>query len=177
MGASADEPCSREWRGPDPATVTFRRLIGSVLEVVKHLRVRDEQLPFVGRIETIVEHAPPSSHFHAIAIDGDIVGFFNIDTAYGATYAFSSPGEVGLRAFFIEARHQGKGYGTAAARALAGYVAEHYPDAPSIALTVNCRNRAAHRTYLGAGFADTGELYHGGRAGPQHVMRMTLRDR
>lgn len=41
-------------------------------------------------------------------------------------------------------------------------------------LTVNARNPAARAVYLAGGFADTGELYLGGPAGPQHVMRLPL---
>jgi len=41
-------------------------------------------------------------------------------------------------------------------------------------LTVHTRNAAAIRSYLGAGFEDTGRLYHGGRSGPQHIFRLHL---
>ena len=43
-----------------------------------------------------------------------------------------------------------------------------------IVLSVNVRNPVAIRTYARAGFADTGELYLGGTAGPQHVFELWL---
>ncbi|GGY35516.1 hypothetical protein GCM10008098_30830 [Rhodanobacter panaciterrae] len=39
-----------------------------------------------------------------------------------------------------------------------------------LVLTVNHNNHAALRLYLRAGFHDSGELYHGGRSGPQHLL-------
>lgn len=47
---------------------------------------------------------------------------------------------------------------------------------PAVALTVNRTNPAAYRCYPAGGFADTGRLYRGGRAGAQHILRMALSD-
>ena len=44
-----------------------------------------------------------------------------------------------------------------------------------LVLTVNVANPAAIAAYLRAGFVDTGELFHGGSAGAQHIMLHTLR--
>ncbi len=41
-------------------------------------------------------------------------------------------------------------------------------------LTVNVRNQVARRLYLRHGFSDSGQLYLGGNAGPQHVLRLDL---
>ena len=81
---------------------------------------------------------------------------------------------LGLRAFFIDSSNQGKGYGKAAAMELKPYLVREYSSYSSIALTVNGNNPAAYKCYLGAGFEDTGALYQGGKAGPQHIMRMEL---
>jgi hypothetical protein len=47
-----------------------------------------------------------------------------------------------------------------------------------IVLTVNVRNPVAIRTYRRGGFAEShaaaGALYHGGAAGPQHVLELWL---
>jgi RimJ/RimL family protein N-acetyltransferase len=107
---------------------------------------------------------------------GDIIGFFIIDTAYAQKYAFAQPGDIGLLAYFVDARHQGKGFGKAGVKALYPYLQAQYPNALSVVLTVNCRNLPAIKSYLQGGFEDTQQLYHGGRSGPQHIMRMPLRD-
>jgi len=49
-----------------------------------------------------------------------------------------------------------------------------HPGATRLVLTVNVTNPRAIRTYLKAGFCDTGRLYHGGRLGPQHVLELAL---
>ena len=77
-----------------------------------------------------------------------------------------------LRAFCIDERHPGRGYGTGAARrarALGGRVA---PSADLVVLTVNTANTAARAVYARAGFADTGARYTGS-SGEQWVMAAT----
>jgi hypothetical protein len=54
--------------------------------------------------------------------------------------------------------------------ALPNYLSEAYPNHLNIFLTVNCQNSTAKDLYLKGGFEDTNNLYHGGAAGPQHIM-------
>ena len=84
------------------------------------------------------------------------------------------PRDVLLRAFLVDAAAQGRGIATRALAHLPDFVAERLPGARRIVLSVNLRNPVAIRTYARAGFADTGELYHGGAAGPQHVFELWL---
>ena len=58
--------------------------------------------------------------------------------------------------------------------ALPGAMTAAYPHADGIGLTVNCKNLHAYKLYELGGFIDTGELYLGGRSGPQHIMRRKL---
>ena len=44
----------------------------------------------------------------------------------------------------------------------------------ALCLTVNVRNESAKAMYLNFGFQDSGELYLGGTAGPQHIMIFPL---
>jgi RimJ/RimL family protein N-acetyltransferase len=67
------------------------------------------------------------------------------------------------------------GYGMAAMSAIRDLMRREHPDVAELVLTVNCRNTAAISTYLKAGFRDTGEIYHGGNSGPQHVFYLPLR--
>lgn len=103
---------------------------------------------------------------------GALAGFFVIDRAYPAAHPFARKDELGLRALAVDAARQGEGIGTAAMAALPGLMAAHYPEAAALVLTVNCRNAGARAVYLRAGWRDDGELYHGGRSGPQHVLRL-----
>ncbi len=99
-----------------------------------------------------------------------VVGIFVIDTAYSSKYDFCPKGAVGLGTFFIDHQYQGKGYGKSTVVALKPYLLEHYPQFRRLYLTVNCQNKSAYHCYFSNGFTDTGELYLGGEAGPQHIM-------
>jgi RimJ/RimL family protein N-acetyltransferase len=143
-------------------------------KVVEQLSVDDSQVKYVGTIDELFKEKPANWNFHLIEVNKEIVGFFNIDTEYSSQYEFSKEKEIGLRAFFIRTTHQGKGYGTMAVKKLSEYLNKNYDEYTSICLTVNCNNLAAYKCYLAGGFQDTGELYFGGSAGPQHIMRMAI---
>jgi hypothetical protein len=57
-------------------------------------------------------------------------------------------------------------------------IARHYslPTSPNasparrLVLTVNCDNAGALTLYRRTHFVDSGELYHGGRSGPRHLL-------
>ena len=114
---------------------------------------------------------------------GRVVGAGVLDTAAPASDAelaglLTAAGHdplraVLLRSFVIGADHQGRGLGTAAARAargLAAQVALRLAGAAGVVvLTVNEHNPAGRRAYERAGFTDVGR-YLGGDAGPQRAM-------
>lgn len=144
----------------------------SHLEQVVALCVEPDQLPFVGTVEEVLLNADDNVHPHLVIVDERVVGIFLIDTLYSAQYRFAHTGSLGFRAFLIDAGEQGKGYGRDTIKNLEDYLRCHYPDHGAIYLTVNCKNLAAKQCYLKYGFKDQGELYHGGAAGPQHIMLM-----
>lgn len=135
------------------------------------LRLDEAQLQFAGTPAQFLEDESPSSHLHLVKHKGDVIGFFKLDLNYSKHYAFCPESGIGLRFFVIDASQQGQGFGTEAAAGMLSYVKKHYPDYNAVYLTVNCKNPSARRCYLKAGFEDTGELYLGGAAGPQHIMR------
>lgn len=137
------------------------------------LAVHPEQLPFVGHAgDSLADVAVcPGSEALALLHDGIVVGYVRIDRR--ATALGDHPlaeGAVALRSFLIDASRQGQGLGGEALEAIRAYVAARHPDRERILLTVNVRNAAAVRAYLRAGYRDSGGLYHGGSAGPQHVL-------
>ena len=153
--------------------IRFRRIDESGYAAVSHLAVTPEQRPFVGSIESILRDKSPGAHCYVIQLDKEIAGFFIIDTCYSSSHPFASERELGLRSFFIDRDHQGKGFGRQATAMLKAFLRNTYPDNDSVALTVNRRNGVARHCYLAAGFSDTGELYDG-PAGPKHILRMKL---
>ena len=151
--------------------IAFERVGPRTVPAVSDLQVHDHQEQYVGPVSRIVERARETDHMYAVRIEECVVGFFIIDTAYGDAYDFARPNEVGLRAFLIDRRYQGRGYCRAALSALIPYLEREYPAVDGVVLTVNRRNPRAVACYERGGFALTGETYRGGSAGPQYIMR------
>lgn len=141
------------------------------------LAVHETQQPFVSPIAVTLADAELCGGSEAMAIlcDGAPIGFYRIETQPGciADRDFPRP-TLGLRSFFIDARWQRRGLATLALTALVDDLLQRHPAAHNLALTVNTRNTAGIALYRRAGFVDTGELYHGGRSGPQHLMVRAL---
>jgi RimJ/RimL family protein N-acetyltransferase len=140
------------------------------------LAARPEQERFTGRLaETLpAAEADPDREPVAILEDGEPVGFFVLHRGPGAGPLAQQPRDVLLRAFLVDAAAQGRGIATRALASLPDFVAARLPGVRRIVLTVNVENPVAIRTYKRAGFADSGALYRGGAAGPQHVFELWL---
>ncbi len=154
--------------------INIDRLQEKYLKAVSALRVDDSQVKFVGEIKDLLAARTENFHYHVIFDDAQVIGFFNIDIAYPDQYEFAKSSELGLRSFFIDQNQQGKGFGQLAVFALGPYLSQYYSQYSAIVLTVNCKNPAAYQCYKKARFMDTEQLYHGGAAGPQHIMRMEI---
>ncbi|MFC3814360.1 GNAT family N-acetyltransferase [Lysobacter sp. GCM10012299] len=144
---------------------------------VRALRVAEDQYRYVG--DTAFNLADslrdPMSEAMAVLADDQVVGFYRLDFAPNAVAGrpMHAP-SVGLRAFVIGLDQQGRGLGTQAMAACCADLRLRHPDRALLVLTVNCNNHAAISAYRKAGFVDTGELYQGGSAGPQHLMLIPL---
>jgi RimJ/RimL family protein N-acetyltransferase len=137
------------------------------------MAVHPAQEPFVGRIaDSLADVAVcPGSEALALLLDEVAVGYVRIDRRASAVGDHPmAENAVALRSFMIDARRQGEGLGGRALHAIHAYVAGRHPDRERIILTVNVRNETAAHVYRRAGYREGAELYHGGLAGPQHVM-------
>ncbi len=154
--------------------IKIERMKPHHLEQVTTLEVAEDQLKYVGTLEEILVNVSDACHPHVVIANNEIVGFFLLDIEYPENYDFCAVNSVGLRAFLISNKYQGKGYGKGATLALRPYLKANIPKYQYIYLTVNCKNVAAYRCYLSANFEDTKALYLGGAAGPQHIMRLKI---
>lgn len=150
--------------------IRLEKLKAPEITEVRSIAVHDDQVKFVGTAKEFLADSDDATHLHVIKHNDQVVGCFKIDIAYAESYDFCIEGSIGLRAFLIDAKHQGRGLGTLAVKALLPYLKENYANYPRIYLTVNAKNPAAHSCYQKAGFHETGEQYLGGAAGPQHIM-------
>ncbi|MEF1291371.1 GNAT family N-acetyltransferase [Vibrio sp. M260118] len=154
--------------------ITLTPMTPEYLDQVISLSIAEEQLPFVGTIEEVLANADDEVHPHLVLADGHVVGIFLIDTTYSVHYDFCSPNTLGFRAFLVDIKCQGLGYGSAVIAQLTDYLAPHYSNYNTVYLTVNCENPVAYKCYLNNGFIDSGDVYLGGAAGPQHIMLKSL---
>ncbi len=160
-----------------PVTVRVMPAGAAPWAALLDLRVGSAQRAWMGKVaDTLADLARcPGSDSMAILIGNTAVGHCRIDphARSVAGHDFALP-TLGLRAFFIDTRWQGQGVGTRALRALFTDVATRYPAARQVALSVDTDNHVALRLYLHAGFADSGELYHGSRSRMQQLLLRPL---
>ncbi|WP_266168576.1 GNAT family N-acetyltransferase [Dyella subtropica] len=158
---------------PEPPAIRVAPVTAELRSAVLGLRVQPEQYAFVSPIDVSLADAEqcPGSTPMTILFGGTPVGYYRIEHSARsvADRDFDVPA-LGLRSLFIDMNWQGRGFGTPALAALNDDLAMRHAEARLLVLTVNCRNLAARALYLRAGFVDSGELYHGGRSGPQHLM-------
>lgn len=140
---------------------------------VQHIWIPDDQVLWAGSIQHAFGVEEPEIDFHVIETERRAVGFFKVDRGFDRN-AFAQPHELGIRAFKINFADQGKGLAGCAVASLAPYLRAQYPGRPSAVLTVNMQNPAAITCYLKGGFVDSGDIFTGGIAGPQHILRMAL---
>jgi RimJ/RimL family protein N-acetyltransferase len=146
---------------------------GPLREAALRLSPRPEQEEFSGRADQTLPLAErdPARHPYVLLEAGTPVAFLVLDE----TPSDADPSaDLLLRGFLVDAAAQGRGVATRAVAALPEVVRRDVPAARSVVLTVNVRNPAARAVYLRGGFVDTGELYLGGSAGPQHVLRLEV---
>ena len=151
----------------------LRRMSESDRARVSSITVSAGQLVFVDPIRETLSTADPDRHCHVMVAAETVVGFFQVD--YSSSHR-TLPDLLEVHEVQIDAAHQGKGHGRAFATSLVEFLTGEYPEAGGACLTVNLRNLHAYRLYKLAGFRDTGEIYAGGRSGPQHIMRCDFID-
>lgn len=155
--------------------VSVEKIYDGNREAAIRLEVAEEHLPYVAPVEAMLEGRDDTIEDYAIRAGDGVVGFFRLDLDPGRVSAYAGDGPYcGLRGFLIGREHQGKGYGSAAIPAIRRLILERHPEIEKLFLTVNLRNAVAISAYLKAGFRDTGDLYHGGNSGPQHVFALPL---
>jgi ribosomal protein S18 acetylase RimI-like enzyme len=158
--------------------VTLAPLDDALRPAVLQIAVAPAQVRFGGVPATSIPIAERGASRESVVVleDGVVVGYFQLDRA-SVPGAPAGADIIGLRAFAIDLRAQGRGIGTAAMRALPAYVRARFPERRIVVLTVNTDNPTAIALYARTGFVDAGTgLYLGGRSGPQQVLALDVGD-
>ncbi|MGX7418525.1 GNAT family N-acetyltransferase [Carnobacterium gallinarum] len=90
-----------------------------------------------------------------------LVGFFILQVGIGVNVYTEDQNAVLLRAYSIDDRFQGKGYGKRSLEILPAYIQEQFPMSKKVILAVNHGNISAQMLYLKADFYDTKRRIHG----------------
>jgi ribosomal protein S18 acetylase RimI-like enzyme len=160
-------------------TITLAPLTDDLRAAVMAIEVRPEQVRFAGTPAAAVPAADrePARESVVILRDGEVVGYFQLDTR-SVPGAPAAEDILGVRGLAIDRSAQGQGVGRGAMLALPAYVRERFPRRRFVTLTVNVDNPPAIALYCSTGFVEAGTgLYHGGAAGPQHVLILDVRAR
>jgi RimJ/RimL family protein N-acetyltransferase len=138
--------------------VSLRKMAEQDTGAVLQLEIKEEQPGYVSPIEQILARGEPSRDDHLLEMGGEMIGFFIIDHAYPQTYAFAQPGDMGLLAYVVDAKQQGKGVGTAGVKALSADLQDQYPTARAVVLTVHGNNVLVIQSDVQGGVEDTQQL-------------------
>ncbi|MEV7606141.1 GNAT family N-acetyltransferase [Paenarthrobacter sp. NPDC089322] len=148
---------------------------------VADMAVTPDQRDFVGdplRM-MLISLEEDSRRPYVIEAGGVAVGVLTLQSGAARLAGWSDDNSVWLlRGFLISSAHQGRGYGTSAAKAAVEearkLTARLGGGQSGVVLSVNERNPAAQAAYAKAGFVDSGR-YLGGDAGPQRTMYRAFR--
>lgn len=135
------------------AEVSLREVTADTVRAVLHLKVASEQERFVAPNANSIAEAhfnPEHAWFNAIYADETPVGFFMLyDDPDTPTYF--------LWRFMIDARYQGRGYGTRALRLVVEHVKDR-PDALVLGVSYVPGEGSPETFYKKFGFEETGEM-------------------
>ncbi|MGL6312417.1 GNAT family N-acetyltransferase [Vibrio sp. WXL103] len=154
--------------------ITFEKLTKVHEASVLSIQLSDAHVKFASTPSDFLSDSTPSIDKIVVKYKNEIIGFFMLDLNYSQQVDFCSDKDLGFRTLALDSRTHGKGLGTECMKLLPKYAASNYRARDYIYLTVNCQNFAAKACYEKAGFEDTGEIYLGGPAGPQHIMRIKI---
>ncbi len=170
-----DDNNATQVRIPMPAAVLIHvaPVTPTLAAGVRAVEVSPAQSAYVGNTAFNLLDAQSDANSEAMAIlaNGRVIGFYRLDFAPRAVVGreLGTP-HVGVRAFCLDHRQQGRGHGSRAAAAMAEDARRRHPDRRLMVLAVHARNRIAIAAYQRAGFVHNGQYMPGGRAGPQLVM-------
>jgi len=122
----------------------------------------------IGGVFEQLRASPPSQIPFALA-DGDRVVGFIVAREDAALPVWAEKGCMTLNNLRIDARLQGRGYGKAAIRLAARWIARERPAVTHVMSSVNVDNIAAFHLNLACGLMPTGRIVEG-RIGRQRIM-------
>lgn len=122
----------------------------------------------IGDVFAQLRASPPRQTPFALVDDDRVVGFI-VAREGAALPNWAEAGCMTLNNLRIDTRLQGRGYGKAAIRLAAQWIARERPIVTLVMSSVNVANLAAFNLNLACGLTPTGQIVEG-RLGPQRIM-------
>ena len=142
------------------STLTLRAITSENWTEALALTVFPAQQRFVAGYVPIAAIALAKAYVRLGGVEWAPRAIYAGETMVGMLALAFEPGsaeEYWLFHFFIDQRHQGRGYGASAAAAYIQWVRESHPACQALRLVVHPENTRAQRLYTRAGFQPTGE--------------------
>lgn len=142
---------------------------------IRNFTLDKAQLSYVFLPCNVIEWAVQDEYCYPIVIlyEQEPVGFFILQYSEETREFTENADVLFLRAFCIDRRYQGKGYGKSAMNCLPGFTAAYFPHISEIILTVNEHNLPAKRLYEKSAFQYIGKNKTG-RSGIEQGMRLFI---
>lgn len=134
----------------------------------------EEQLAFTGHPLELLERNISTYTPIIILEEGQVVGFFVLDTGEDRFNYTDEQATILLRGYSIHPSFQGRGIAKQSLALLPAYIAKFFPQVNQVVLGVNEANKAAQSLYIKAGFVDEGKRFTG-RSGVQIAMCLKVR--
>jgi len=154
------------------------------MNLIKEIHVSSSQSSFISpptKVLTLIREVGDTKINIPFKIESSdqIIGFFTLNffcpiAVQADPLYFGGKKDCRLETFMIDERWQKQGFGKAAIREIREFLAKNHPQIKGLKLSVNFLNEGAKLFYKKCGFKDTGKVYEGGPAGPQHIYRLDL---
>ncbi|MCA0987639.1 GNAT family N-acetyltransferase [Guptibacillus algicola] len=153
--------------------VKLVRTQGFHLEALRGFTLSDTQLKYTSLPMPAFELSMKDPERHPVVVlsEEKVVGFFVLHSGKGAEEYTSNKNAMLLRAFSIDQKEQGNGYGKEAMSLVKEYVKTNFPDIDEVVLGVNEENVAARKIYLEHGYVDLDKKKEG-RSGTMSILHL-----
>lgn len=135
----------------------WQDLAAAERQAVLNLQIATQQVEYAGSVDRAVascEQGPAAEVAGLAILEGACVVGFVVLLRGSRRPDWAPPGAAALTAMRIDAARQGQGLGRRALAAVDDWLRRHWPEQPTLALSVDDGNQAGRKAYAAAGFAE-----------------------
>ena len=130
----------------DIINLILRSLMHKDIPIIKEMSPKVLQKDEISLIHYVLNDKNIANNYQVIVLNTTIIGFFNLFNL--------DEKKLSLRCFFIDRKHQNKGYASQTLKHLKTYVKKKFPTFIEIELNVDFDNKKAYSSYIKVGFQE-----------------------